>query len=60
MILPLLMQMNKDGIDLRMLQMLLISKREAWDDNGKCYIVKSQAEYKVCHYLEEKVFSFDL
>ena len=54
------MQMNKDGIDLRMLQMLLISKREAWDDNGKCYIVKSQAEYKVCHYLEEKVFSFDL
>ena len=36
-----LMQMNKDGIDLRMLQMLLISKRGTWDDNGKCYIVKS-------------------
>lgn len=36
-----LVQMNKDGIDLRMLQMLLISKRGAWEDNGKCYIVKS-------------------
>ena len=29
------MQMNKDEIDLRMLQMLLISKRGVWD--GKCY-----------------------
>ena len=34
------MQMNKDGIHLRMPNMLIISKSEVRGHHGKCYIVK--------------------